>query len=509
MPTLVSVKQTVERKSGYNADMKWLLLDIALMASLMLAPCAKISGDFQVGQVKKEEKMGWTTYPGTIMTKARQVDIDLEEAVGKNELDRVRELLKKGANPNYDVRPPLFSIHGTHKQVVDMMSLLIEKGGNINAPSYMNASIISHVMEESEDRRKDPDPDDLVRFLLTKGAKTEKLDYSDRTPLHVAVDHDYPKCVKALLDYHANVNARQIRDKYFLADADTNKFYSENYEPGYKESGITPLQSAMNWKFNPEIATMLLKAGADPKAVDDNGWTILHYATFHENMEAVKFCLDQGVKVDSLSKYGSTALRVGIATGVSADKPKVIALLLAKGANPNLRKANGTTISQLFDRESKAELKHLANDPNYCDDLDRKAALSNFNEIARLLKPGAKQLAMPKPPENMKGVRYLPLSWHEIEVSRLVKLEKTCVSLTLGFKCLPSAGGRYVAVKVQKFRLGKVSPNDTKEINLKVPKGQTKTIRLDFPKSTPLDLAIHCTYSVNLNGGFSGSGGTF
>ena len=489
--------------------MKWHLLDIALMASIMVAPCAKTTGDFQVGQVKKEEKMGWTSYPGMVMTEARQIDIDLEEAVGRNELDRVRQLLVKGANPNYEVRRPLFSINGTHKQVLAMASLLIDKGANVNAKSYMSDSILAEMLHKYDDRQKDREPDDLVRFFLSKGANPSLLDFSGETPLHVAVGSGCTKCVKALLDYHANVNARQIRDKYFLADVDTNKFYSENYEPGYKESGITPLQSAMSWEFNPQIATMLLKAGADPKAVDDNGWTILHYATFHENMEAVKFCLDQGINVDAVSKFGSTALKIGLIRGVVAKKPNIISLLLAKGANPNRRGASGTTISQMFDREARIELKHLANDPNYHDELDRKVALSNINQVAKILKPTSKPLVMPKPPENQNGIQYLPLSWYDVEVSRQVKLEKTCVSLTLGFKCLRSTKGQYVAVTVQKFRLGTVSPNDARDISLKVLKGHIKSVRLEFPRSTPLNLAIHGKYSLNISGGLGGSSGSF
>ena len=488
--------------------MKWHILDMAIMTSIVLAACIKGGDALQTGQTKKE-KMGWTMVPGGGMSEARQVDIDLEEAVGKNEILRVRKLLAKGANPNYAIRPPLFAIHGTQKQVLDMANLLVENGAKVNAASYMNGSILTKVLQEYEDRQMDPDPEVLIRFFLAKGAKTNALNYRGEAPLHVAASYGYTKCVRMLLESHADPNARQIADIEFLADAETQKFYSRIWEPGYQESGITPLHSAIGRNSNLEIARMLIKAGADATCKDVNGWTILHYAAHCRNVEAVQFCLDQGIPVDSLSKFGSTPLKLGIAERLPDENPKMVALLIGHGANPNQRMPNGKLISDIYTPKAKDELKHLAFDPNYADGMNMDETLANMNAVLKMLNPKAALLVMPKPPVDMDGIHYSPMEWHEVLVSRVVKVEKSCVSLVLGFKCLASIDGHMVAVRVQNLRLGKASPKIQKDIRLEVAKGRTKTVRLEFPKSSSLDHAIHCTYKTSINGGFSGSGGTF
>jgi len=49
-------------------------------------------------------------------------------------------------------------------------------------------------------------------------------------------------------------------------------------------TGMTPLMLAVNTKFNPEIVELLIKAGSDVNALDDRGFTALHFAVSSVNL---------------------------------------------------------------------------------------------------------------------------------------------------------------------------------------------------------------------------------
>ena len=54
------------------------------------------------------------------------------------------------------------------------------------------------------------------------------------------------------------------------------------------QDGATPLHLAAEFNENPEVVTLLIKAGADVNAKDGNGFTPLYYAaSFNENPEVV------------------------------------------------------------------------------------------------------------------------------------------------------------------------------------------------------------------------------
>ena len=98
----------------------------------------------------------------------------------------------------------------------------------------------------------------------------------------------------------------------------------------------TPLHIAAAFNPNPDILSVLIDAGADVNATEnDNGATALHAALYHNRpVEIVAELLDLGADINAkltAGKYeGMTPLHV--AAGKS-DKPEVIMLLVQKGAN--------------------------------------------------------------------------------------------------------------------------------------------------------------------------------
>jgi len=89
----------------------------------------------------------------------------------------------------------------------------------------------------------------------------------------------------------------------------------------------------------PEIVGALLKAGANPHAVDDDGRGALIFGASSGNAKVVEMLLAAGLKADEKDKYNDSALMAAAATGV----PDVVRLLILKGAKVNARNCRRQT----------------------------------------------------------------------------------------------------------------------------------------------------------------------
>ena len=83
----------------------------------------------------------------------------------------------------------------------------------------------------------------------------------------------------------------------------------------------------------PEMVSALLRAGANPQAVDEVGRNALIFGAGSGNSEVVRLLLAAGLKPDQADMYGDTALMAAAAAG----NPESVQLLLKDGANVNAR----------------------------------------------------------------------------------------------------------------------------------------------------------------------------
>jgi ankyrin len=107
----------------------------------------------------------------------------------------------------------------------------------------------------------------------------------------------------------------------------------------------------------------LLQHGIDVNTKDGNGFTALHWATFHRHTDIVKLLLEHGSSVNATEKWeGLTPLHLAAAKGFT----NIVSLLLEYGANVNTvdkddwtplhmaTKSNHTTVAELLlDKGSK------------------------------------------------------------------------------------------------------------------------------------------------------------
>ncbi len=162
----------------------------------------------------------------------------MEEAVYKNNLEDVKEMLLLGFDPNTPLREHQTAL--TIVQSVDMARLLIAHGAKVSAEHPEDGYTSLH-WAAGEGRVE------LLTVLLRTelGTALGIFDEVSRTPLICAVDHGCVACVRLLLDAGSDVNA--------------------NDEP---RIGNTALHYAVE-KGHVEIFKLLLDAGADP---DIEGW---------------------------------------------------------------------------------------------------------------------------------------------------------------------------------------------------------------------------------------------
>jgi len=105
-----------------------------------------------------------------------------------------------------------------------------------------------------------------------------------------------------------------------------------------------------------EIACMLIEAGADVNKIDNDHFTPLVYASYHNHPSVALVLLESNCAVNKADKQGWTALHWGI----DRDHPEIVQLLIDKGARTDiLSHRNESAFSRAKSLRVKDILKHI------------------------------------------------------------------------------------------------------------------------------------------------------
>lgn len=160
--------------------------------------------------------------------------------------------------------------------------------------------------------------------------------YSGDTPLHMAAAGFRHELCRMLIDRGANCAARNRR-------------------------GAEPLHYASDcntWNPASQAATIecLIRAGANPNAIDKSGGSPIHRAVRTRCAAAVQALIAGGAKADLPNKNGSTPLHLAVqntgrgGTGsphAIEQQRQIIVLLLQSGASAKAKDGSGKTVSQI------------------------------------------------------------------------------------------------------------------------------------------------------------------
>ncbi|CAN5392440.1 hypothetical protein BH11ARM1_BH11ARM1_09890 [soil metagenome] len=362
----------------------------------------------------------------------QSLDQKLFDAIRANDVAKVEKLLKAGANPNGIEANGWRPLMSAASQKIQISKLLIAKGADVNArqPDQGYTALIMAAQQAKGSA--------LVQLLLDRGAKVSIPMTDGLTALHMAIRFKNPEAVSALLKAGADVNARTKQNPNLSNDAQSKASIAQSFEPGYTESGRTPVFELANaWDL--KIAQLLKGAGAHFRSVDRSGWTLLHLAVKSGDISNVKPLLELGLDPNDASVGGFTPLHIAMRCGNRVPNVDITRLLLKYKANPSAKTRAGQTAADLL-RSDFARMMQQSSLTSGAEKTNRqvKLMLDNDNKVLAAIDPKGAPIALAKAPE-VNGWRTYPNLTQDIlgsgipiQVERKLRKigKKTILSLT-------------------------------------------------------------------------------
>ncbi|XP_023319101.1 ankyrin-1-like [Trichogramma pretiosum] len=266
----------------------------------------------------------------------------------------VKKFLELGQDPNCLVpetgnSPLHFALAYMRKEVA---KLLLKNGANLTLANK-NGSTPLHLIFKID---ADGGLTEMFFEICRDRRQTIQVDARDKegnTPLYLALSYDRKKAVETLLRNGANPNLVNDKGKtplHFMSLARTKQFVAKTFldisdalnrpvlVDARDNKGNTPLHSAIKNRCG-HMVEFLLKHGANPNAVNQEGSTPLHLICtmlvtkkgpiflriFFKTCDEVQ----QTVQVDARNKLGQTPLQLAV-THLSLD---TVDVLLDRGAD--------------------------------------------------------------------------------------------------------------------------------------------------------------------------------
>jgi ankyrin repeat protein len=284
---------------------------------------------------------------------ARRADVNLPQvdgstalhwAVDRDDLEMVDALLRAGATVTARTREgvlplQLAAINGS----APIIDRLLKAGAEVNAP--LTPAGDTAVMMAARTGATG-----ALRVLAEAGANVNaKESWGGTTALMWAVSEGHTDAARLLLAAGADVNARSN----YVAAANGRGFEGRTPVAGradpkseeFASGWLTPLMLAAR-EGEPELARVLVDAGADVNAVAGDGKTALALSIFNGNYEVASLLVDRKADVNKADAQRFTPLfwavdRRNMETApnfpwmVTVDPLPLIRKLLDAGANPN------------------------------------------------------------------------------------------------------------------------------------------------------------------------------
>ena len=268
-------------------------------------------------------------------------------ALNNTQSETVLLLLEYGADVNARTLEGWTPLHCAtrHRSNPDIVALLIEWGADIEARDVSGRTALHDAV------RLNSDPD-TVKLLLEHGGHTEEAGDLGQTLLHIAVQKTSLSTIGLLLDYGADILAKDNSGNtplHHVASYNRTNLGTKTVEllldrgadvGATDDIGATPLHRAAAQCPNPEMVRLFLDRGADIGARDHLNQTALHKAAMWNTQVAVtELLLERGADIEALD----CELRTPLHGATYNSNPSIIRLLLEKGACARVWDRRGIT----------------------------------------------------------------------------------------------------------------------------------------------------------------------
>ncbi len=200
----------------------------------------------------------------------------------------------------------MLAVQSGHK---DIVILLLDAGADVN---YKNERGVTPLLVAIE--RGDRD---LVKLLLDRGASVSICDNKKATAFIYAGRAGHIEVLQDLLMWCGDKGTAKVEALFGAIYAhDTyliNTLLSMKTDVTAKnQTGFTTLHTSVETRLAKETVALLIDAGADVNAQDDNGWTPLMYAASGCYQELVSLLVNRGADCSIKNSKGDTALIVAL-----------------------------------------------------------------------------------------------------------------------------------------------------------------------------------------------------
>ena len=312
---------------------------------------------------KRDESAGDKT-PSPTRPNARLVHL-----AARGNLERVREMLKRGLDPSEQKPDGTSALHAAALQGHVLIALLlIESGANVNlADVYGHRPLLEAARHGSVE---------MIRLLLQHGADITLTSYQDVSVLMRACAEGHALAAQILLDHAADPLHTAARDGDHALSLAARGGHEEcvsllmghgvpaDFRTG--RGGSTALIASVV-HGQTACARTLLDHGADPNATDATGQPVIMHAASNGHLECLQVICDASADVNLAGPAGGTALLVACMRGHA----KCARVLCAYGA------AHGVDEMETARSHGHEELASwLTGARNWASPLHHMAALS-------------------------------------------------------------------------------------------------------------------------------------
>ena len=226
-------------------------------------------------------------------------------------------LIMNGADVNAKGGEHATALHGAafigHESIA---ALLIENGAEIDSFDDQHSTPLLCAAREGHY--------ETVRLLLQHGADCMIQDQGGWTALDECAPAGFDSIVRMLIDHHPPIIYSKDKNDYTALHHTAPQHHNSTVKillnAGMEIDarncyGRTPIFQAVG-SGHEETIRVFVEKGANVNAIDNEGWSVLHVAVFHERITVAALLLDHGAKIncdaDGITPLHIAALRKNI-----------------------------------------------------------------------------------------------------------------------------------------------------------------------------------------------------